>query len=120
MLCPDKVVSVVCTANDLAADAIRWFLCSEGQNCGVDDVYAVKAFMSGDTPFDVLTPILGITVTVDSESRHSGNSINYVSTLTVNLTVFDAGEGPVPLFRCGSFITMSNAISLNFRIREGL
>ena len=119
MLCPEGEVSLVCTADDLAADAIRWFLCSEGLNCGVD-VYAVKAFMSGDTPFDVPTPIPGITVTVDSESRHSENSINYNSTLTVNLTVFDAGDGPVPLFRCGSFRTMSNAISLNFRIRESL
>ena len=121
MLCPEEMVSLVCTAEDLAADAIRWFLCSEGLNCSIDDVYAVKAFMSGGTPaLDVLTPIPGITVTVDSESRHSGNSFNYNSTLIVNLTVFDAGDGPVPLFRCGSFRTMSNAISLNFRIRESL
>ena len=119
-LCPEGVVSLVCTADDLATDAIRWFLCSEGLNCSIDDVYAVKASISGDAPFDVPTPIPGITVTVDSESRHSGNLFNYNSTLIVNLTVFDAGDGPVPLFRCGSFRTMSNAISLNLRIRESL
>ena len=120
VLCPEGAVSLVCRAEDLNTDAIRWFLCSEGQSCGIDSVYAVRPFMSGNTQFEVLTPIPGITVTLDSESRNSEHSaISFVSTLTVNLTVYDTGDRPVPVFRCGNFATMSNAVPLNFRIGGG-
>lgn len=117
-LCPGEIVELQCTADNIPADAVRWYL---GRQDPVP-VFAVKALISGNTSARLILetdPIIpGITVTLESSSLNQRRKtiVSFVSKLTVNLTEFNSTK--VLTFTCGSLAHRSSSVSLNFTIRS--
>lgn len=104
-------------ATHIVADTVRWFLCQEKLDC---NTFAALPF-DRNLEFPVVIPNLshlpGVQVTLDSLSfvyvSSSPNS-SFVSTLTVNLSVFT--QQNVLTFKCGT-IGLQDQISLDFSVK---
>lgn len=115
-VCPGEVVKLRCIARNLLTDTLRWFLCVDN-DCSRQ--YAAKILsLSNEGPVIYSLPLIpGIEITLESLSRESDPLyVNFVSTMTVNASVFDTHAQQVTSFRCGSLEVMSNNVSLSFTI----
>ena len=110
-VCPGHV-HLFCNATNIQTDVVRWFF-------GNSTEYANRAIERNEVLPDVVpvftssNPIPGVKILLIKSSTAQFQYTSYVSTLTVNISVFNM-EGLS--FKCGTFAQKSNTIALNFRI----